>query len=107
MDIYDTLAYMNLKDEDFHDPIFSKTDDIDTERTHSELFQRQEIVIRDDDDSDTERILEVKSEKKMKRIHIPNAIIKPFHNRFNKNIVKSDEQQYPSRTTSTTKSCEK
>lgn len=115
MDIYDALAYMNLKQEDFYTPIFttnqSSRDSYDLETVPSNNSSQpnfdNDIVIVDDDDTVSEPIPQQKFKNKMKRIHIPDAVIKPFHNRYNKNSITSNEQQHYIRTTSTTRTNKK
>ena len=99
MDIYDTLAYMNLKQEDFSFPMISRTQPSNEFSQLTEVgtvpipqpTETDDIVIIDDDDTVSVPIPQHKSQNKMKRIHIPDAVIKPFHNRYNKNISKSNE----------------
>ena len=61
-------------------------------------------IIVDDDEPDDVKIPQ-KSQKKMKRIHIPDAIISPFHNRYNKNNEQNNEQTNPITTITSTKKC--
>ena len=101
MDIYDTLAYMNLKNEDFGS-IFNTSEpsahlpsnDNNVNTPVPEPIHNNDIIILDDDDTINTPVPEPvqhKSQNKMKHIHIEDAIIKPFHNRYNKNIIQSNE----------------
>lgn len=106
MDIYDTLAYMSLKEDDF--PF--NTGSVPTNNEYSSMeqplrafeeaehnpFGNDDLVIVDNDDT----IDIPKQEKKMKRIHIEDAQIKPFHYRFDKNIEPNNETNNQIRTRS-------
>ena len=101
MDIYDTLTYMSLMQQDEDEDL--KPDlpfDTETQPIHNQ-FHTDDMVIVDEDDVKIPQKSQ-KSQKKMKRIHIPDATIKPFHNRYKQNNEQNNEPNNPITTITST-----